>query len=205
MSPNSTSVDNVLRIGIRKQQCALVVEYTKINSKGKRELRHRRVYLEDYIVKNYPELDEEEIVKNIKQHVLFKHHHELFEPIPNHQIDKMVRQLVDHTTKSFLPPEPQSKSQPQKTNNIINNQPKQKPTEVIEEEDIEEEDFDQFDEDEDDFKSQDLNKLDDQSLRKVKAKMDENFKQLKPGDKGYVYDKQVDFDSVPKVQSSWDD
>ncbi|KAG2385484.1 hypothetical protein C9374_003299 [Naegleria lovaniensis] len=202
MVTNTTSVDNVLRIGIRKKQCALVVEYTKINNKGKKELRHRRVYLEDYIVKNYPELDEEEIVENIKQNVLFKHHHVLFDHIPDHQIEKMVRQLVDHTTKSFLPPEQQS--QPNKSNTVNNNE-KQKLTEVLEEEDIEEEDFEQFDDDEDDFKGQDLNKLDDQSLKRVKARMDENFKQLKPGDAGYVYDKQVDFDNVPKTQSSWDD
>ena len=52
----------------------------------------------------------------------------------------------------------------------------------------------------------DLQRVSAISLRMAKARMDVDFeeKQLKPGDPGYVYDKQVDFDDANEP-SGWDD
>ncbi|XP_042858988.1 centrosomal protein of 19 kDa-like [Penaeus japonicus] len=54
--------------------------------------------------------------------------------------------------------------------------------------------------------NQDLNKLNDEQLNRKKKIMDSTFQknQLKPGDQGYEYDKQVDFDNVEKVEAGWD-
>jgi hypothetical protein len=37
--------------------------------------------------------------------------------------------------------------------------------------------------------------------------MEEKFKKnaLKPGDQGFVYDKRIDFASMPKEENSWDE
>merc|ERR1712226_1824262 len=53
---------------------------------------------------------------------------------------------------------------------------------------------------------EDLNKLDDDTLRKKKLAMEETFEknQIKPGDPIYVYDKEVNFDEVEKVDCDWD-
>ena len=52
----------------------------------------------------------------------------------------------------------------------------------------------------------DLNKATDEYLEKKKEEMDVLFEsnRLKPGDEGYVYDKEVDFDVGPKMESGWD-
>ena len=54
---------------------------------------------------------------------------------------------------------------------------------------------------------EDMNKLSDEQLQRRKELMDINFEKnrIQPGDKDYVYDKQVDFDKVDKVESGWDD
>lgn len=54
---------------------------------------------------------------------------------------------------------------------------------------------------------EDLNKLDDQELNMRKAAMDIDFEKhrLKPGDKGFEYDKEVDFDDAGKIESGWDE
>ncbi|KAK7027876.1 Centrosomal protein of 19 kDa [Halocaridina rubra] len=54
--------------------------------------------------------------------------------------------------------------------------------------------------------NQDLNKLTDEDLAKKKKIMDSSFEknQLKPGDEGYVYDKQVDFNTDNKGEAGWD-
>ena len=53
---------------------------------------------------------------------------------------------------------------------------------------------------------EDLNKLDDYELDKRKAAMDQDFEKnrLKPGDDGFLYDKEVDFNEG-KIESGWDD
>lgn len=53
---------------------------------------------------------------------------------------------------------------------------------------------------------EDLNKATDEHLAKRKEEMDILFDSncLKPGDEGYVYDKEVDFDVGPKMESGWD-
>ena len=52
----------------------------------------------------------------------------------------------------------------------------------------------------------DLNKATDEYLEKKKEEMNALFESncLKPGDEGYVYDKEVDFDVGPKMESGWD-
>ena len=52
----------------------------------------------------------------------------------------------------------------------------------------------------------DLNKATDEYLEKRKEEMNALFEsnRLKPGDEGYVYDKEVDFDVGPKMESGWD-
>ncbi|XP_045618915.1 centrosomal protein of 19 kDa-like [Procambarus clarkii] len=54
--------------------------------------------------------------------------------------------------------------------------------------------------------NQDLNKLDDEQLAKKKKVMNSSFEknQLKPGDPGYEYDRQVEFDTSDKVEAGWD-
>ena len=54
--------------------------------------------------------------------------------------------------------------------------------------------------------NEDLNKLDDYELDKRKADMDKDFEKnrLRPGDDGFVYDKEVDF-TTGKMESGWDD
>ena len=54
--------------------------------------------------------------------------------------------------------------------------------------------------------NEDLNKATDEYLEKKKEEMDVLFEsnRLKPGDEGYVYDKEVDFDVGPKMESGWD-
>ena len=55
---------------------------------------------------------------------------------------------------------------------------------------------------------EDMNRLDDRQLRRRKELMDVNFhkNQVKVGDPGFVYDKQVDFGSGgDKVESGWDE
>ncbi|EFC50786.1 predicted protein [Naegleria gruberi] len=198
--PSNNDDVNVLRIGIRLKLCALVIEYTTISKKGKKELRHRKIYLEDYIVQNYPELEEDELVEHIKSNVLMKHHKNLASHIPENQTTKMIRKLVDFTTKSFLPPDNRPQS--------IQNQSKPSPnTNNTTSKYHHQGDDDNFDEDEEDSETQqkDLNKLDDVTLRRVKAEMDKKFNVIRPGDEGYEYDKEVDFENVPKQQSSWDD
>jgi len=56
-----------------------------------------------------------------------------------------------------------------------------------------------------DYNSTNLNKLSKAELDKHKAKMDVNFlkNQKKPGDKGFVYDKQEEFD--PQEENEWDE
>lgn len=53
---------------------------------------------------------------------------------------------------------------------------------------------------------EDLNKVDDEYLARKKAEMDAQFtaNQLNPGDEGYVYDKEIEFDNGPKIESGWD-
>ena len=52
---------------------------------------------------------------------------------------------------------------------------------------------------------EDLNKVSDDYLAQVKDEMNELFErhQVKPGDKDYVHDREVDFDA-PKIESGWD-
>ena len=52
----------------------------------------------------------------------------------------------------------------------------------------------------------DLNKASDDVLTVAKAKMDVKFEEnrLRPGDEGFVWDKQIDFDP-PQEASEWDD
>jgi len=54
---------------------------------------------------------------------------------------------------------------------------------------------------------EDLNKLDDVELKKRKAAMDIDFEKhrLKPGDDGFEYDKEVEFEDTGKIESGWDD
>jgi len=60
-----------------------------------------------------------------------------------------------------------------------------------------------------DLKSDDLNKLDDCDLQKVKDVMEETFakNRLKPGDDGWKYDNEVDFGTPQGAieSSAWDD
>ena len=53
---------------------------------------------------------------------------------------------------------------------------------------------------------EDLNKVDDEYLASKKAEMDAQFNanQLKPGDEGYIYDKEIEFDNGPRIESGWD-
>lgn len=53
---------------------------------------------------------------------------------------------------------------------------------------------------------QDLNKLDDEQLARKKKVMNSSFEknQLKPGDPGYEYDKQIEYDTTEKVEAGWD-
>merc|ERR1719447_482135 len=55
------------------------------------------------------------------------------------------------------------------------------------------------------FENSQLNGLSDDELDRVKEKMEKKFSanQLKPGDDGFVYDKQVDF--TPTQDCEWDD
>lgn len=52
----------------------------------------------------------------------------------------------------------------------------------------------------------DLNKVSDKVLKQKKKEMDREFEQhqLKPGDDGYEYDKEVNFDGDDKVSCGWD-
>lgn len=52
----------------------------------------------------------------------------------------------------------------------------------------------------------DLNKVSDEVLKQKKKEMDQQFEQnqLKPGDEGYKYDKEIDFDDNDKVSCGWD-
>ena len=52
---------------------------------------------------------------------------------------------------------------------------------------------------------EDLNKVSDDYLAQVKEEMNVLFErnQIKPGDKDYVYEKEMDFDE-PKIESGWD-
>ncbi|XP_063597253.1 centrosomal protein of 19 kDa-like [Penaeus indicus] len=54
--------------------------------------------------------------------------------------------------------------------------------------------------------NQDLNKLNDETAEQKEQIMDDTFQknQLKPGDPGYEYDKQVDFDTAEKLEAGWD-
>ena len=54
---------------------------------------------------------------------------------------------------------------------------------------------------------EDLNKLDDETLRAKKLAMDEIFQKnkLTPDDPNYVYDKEVNFDQGDKIECDWDD
>ena len=56
------------------------------------------------------------------------------------------------------------------------------------------------------YADQDLNKLDDESLNRVKADMQKDFNKnaLRPGEEGFVYDKQIDFGSGDE-DASWDE
>ena len=58
----------------------------------------------------------------------------------------------------------------------------------------------------DDDQPEDFNKLDDFELDKKKAEMDKDFERnrIKPGDKDFIYDKEVDFQHA-KIESGWDD
>ena len=53
---------------------------------------------------------------------------------------------------------------------------------------------------------EDLNKASDDHLARRKEEMNLLFEtnRLKPGDEGYVYDKEVDFDNEAKMESGWD-
>jgi hypothetical protein len=62
-----------------------------------------------------------------------------------------------------------------------------------------------------DYKNTDLNKMSDYALQRHKTNMDKEFskKVLKPGDKGFEYDKRVDFSSQmlsgQQSDNSWDE
>ncbi|XP_075243003.1 uncharacterized protein LOC142337562 isoform X2 [Convolutriloba macropyga] len=53
---------------------------------------------------------------------------------------------------------------------------------------------------------EDLNKLDNDSLRKKKLAMEETFEKhrILPGDPNYIYDKEVNFDEGDKLDCDWD-
>ena len=54
--------------------------------------------------------------------------------------------------------------------------------------------------------TEDLNKATDKELAGRKAEMDLlfNANRLKPGDPGYVYDREVDYSGQAKIESGWD-
>ena len=56
-----------------------------------------------------------------------------------------------------------------------------------------------------DEEDEDLNKASDKQLAKRKAEMEVLFEanRLQPGDKGYVYDKEVEFGQI-KIENGWD-
>lgn len=54
-----------------------------------------------------------------------------------------------------------------------------------------------------DYRTVDLNKLTNEEINMVKKTMDANFKQLKPGDEGFVYDKSISFNQ--EESNEWDD
>ena len=61
-----------------------------------------------------------------------------------------------------------------------------------------------------DYKNTDLNKMSDYQLQRHKQNMEQDFKKnvLKPGDKGFEYDKRVDYSSQlmdNKEDNSWDE
>lgn len=53
---------------------------------------------------------------------------------------------------------------------------------------------------------EDLNKASDEYLARRKEEMNQLFEAncIKPEDKDYVYDKEVDFDNEPRMESGWD-
>lgn len=61
--------------------------------------------------------------------------------------------------------------------------------------------------DEFDYDNTNLNKLSDRELKKHKEQMESVFEKnnKKPGDKGFVYDIEVDFSQKEKKDSGWDD
>lgn len=65
--------------------------------------------------------------------------------------------------------------------------------------------WDLDDEEEVDYQTTNLNKLTPEECQKHKDKMDVLFKKnfIKPGDPGFVYDKQEEFD--PKEENEWDE
>ena len=56
------------------------------------------------------------------------------------------------------------------------------------------------------FQDEDLNKVSEEELVKRKAEMDQLYEanRLKPGDKGYEYEKEKDFSGGEKIESGWD-
>ena len=56
------------------------------------------------------------------------------------------------------------------------------------------------------FNDDDLNKATDEYLAHKKEEMNMLYEtnRIKPGDEGYVYDKEMDFDNEPKMESGWD-
>lgn len=57
-----------------------------------------------------------------------------------------------------------------------------------------------------DYQNTDLNKMSDFMLNRHKENMDKDFSKnvLKPGDKGYEYDKRVDFKKASGGKADWD-
>lgn len=59
-----------------------------------------------------------------------------------------------------------------------------------------------------DYKNTDLNKMSDWELERHKKNMETEFQKnnLKPGDKGFIYDKRIEFTrNGDKMDNSWDE
>ncbi|KAL9646963.1 hypothetical protein ABK040_013821 [Willaertia magna] len=185
------SAETVLRIGIKLKSSCLVVEYEK---KGKK--RHRKFYLEDYIVQNYLEMEDDELIKSLIDNVLKKHHSNLINQILDEQVERLIQRIIDYIKKKYVDEEVINPK------NSITNKPLTDPEAMVQKKFLTSEDVNSLIQ-----SNVNLNKLNDEGLKQVKKHMERDFEKnlLKPGDKGYVYDKTVDFSSIPKKTSSWDD
>jgi hypothetical protein len=86
------------KIAIKHKDCCIIVEYTDTDSKKR---RHRKIYLQDVITSNSPEVNKDTLFEKIYTGILEKHHKRYLKNVDKSLLKKLVISLIEYTTNEY--------------------------------------------------------------------------------------------------------